>query len=296
MSSAGPPPWTLRASTLARHVVGARLERVRLVSPFVLRTVAPSLDELTGRRCLEVGRLGKRLVLGFEDGLFLVIHLMIAGRVRWKAKDAKLPGRGALAGFDWERGTLVFTEAGKHKRASLHAVRGRTGLAAHDRGGLDVRTASVAEFIERFTSKGHTLKRALCDPTIVDGVGNAYSDEILHRARLSPLQRVGNLDREELARLHAAAREVLEEWTERLAAAVGHGFPDKVTAFHPEMAVHGKFKQPCPDCGAPVQRIVRADNELDYCPGCQTGGRILRDRALSQLLKDDWPRSLDELQ
>ena len=268
-------------------------------SAFLLRSVEPPLSAFEGHACTGVERLGKRLVLVFEpeggDELFLVLHLMIAGRLRWRKAGAGLPARLGLCAFDWEHGTLVFTEAGKKKRASLHAVRGRAGLAEHDRGGVDVRAVPLATFVERLTSKGHTLKRALCDPTILDGIGNAYSDEILHRARLSPLQRVANLSPEELENLYDASRVVLAAWIDRLSEAVGDGFPDEVTAFHPEMAVHGKFKEPCPVCAAPIQRIVRAENQLDYCPGCQTDGRILKDRALSQLLKDDWPRSLDEL-
>jgi len=289
------PDVSLYVSALRRRVVSHRLERVRLKSPFLVRTVEPRLSDAEGRKVLDVHRTGKRIVLGLEDELFLVFHLMIAGRFRWGKPCAGLPGRIGVAAFDFEHGTLLLTEAGTKKRASLHVVSGAEGLAEHDRGGLDGLSASTAEVRERIQSKNHTVKRALCDPRLFSGIGNAYSDEILHRARLSPLKWTSRLDPDEITRLHRAASETLTWWIEHLARELGDKFPEKVTAFRKEMAVHGKFGRPCPECGSPVQRIVRADNETNYCAGCQTGGQILKDRALSQLLKDDWPSSLDEL-
>ena len=272
------------------------LQGVRLLSSFVLRTVEPPLGAFTGRALRGVERLGKRLVLDFGDELFLVLHLMIAGRLRWHPRAKKLGSKLDLAAFDFAHGTLVLTEAGSKKRASLHAVRGRAGLAAFDRGGLEVFEASDAAFAATLRRENRTLKRALCDPTLFSGIGNAYSDEILHRARLSPVTLTRRLDDAEVARLHAAARDVLRAWTERLRAEVGDGFPDKVTAFRDGMAVHGRHGQPCPDCGAPVQRIRYADNECNYCANCQCGGRLLADRGLSTLLKQDWPKTLAELE
>ncbi|WP_145070552.1 DNA-formamidopyrimidine glycosylase family protein [Engelhardtia mirabilis] len=289
------PDIVVYVEALERFTVGRKLLGPRLASPFVLRSVDPPLATLVGRRVTAVRRLGKRLVLVFEDELFLVLHPMIAGRLRWKPAGASIKGRGALAAFDFEQGTLIFSEASKRKRASIHVVRGEAGLAVHDRGGLDLRDADRATFLERLRLENRTLKRALVDPTTFDGIGNAYSDEILHRARLSPFQRTRDLDDERGVRLQDAARDVLREWTEHHRAAVGDGFPDVVTAFHPQMAVHGKYGQACPVCNAPVQRVIHAENEFNYCPGCQTEGRILADRVLSRLLKDDWPRSLDEL-
>jgi len=280
---------------LENHVGGRALVRVRLKSPFLLRSVAPPPSDLEGRSVRGVERIGKRIVLAFDDDLFAVFHLMIAGRFRWRPADAKLSSRIALAAFDFAHGTLLLTEAGTKKRASLHVVAGRDGLAAHDRGGLEVLACDLAAFRERMGAAEHTLKRALCDPRILSGIGNAYSDEILHRARLSPFARANRLDDASLERLFHATRSVLTEWSEHLRAECGDGFPEKVTAFREGMAVHGRFGEPCPDCGAPVQRIVYASNETNYCAGCQTDGRILADRALSRLLKDDWPRSLDEL-
>jgi len=275
--------------------VGARVERVRLLSPFVLRTVLPPLSAAEGQRVNAVRRLGKRIVIALESDLFLVMHLMIAGRLRWLEAGKKPPGRITLALIDFTTGTLAFTEAGTKKRASLHLVQGETALAAFDLGGLEVEDAGIDAFRERLVREHHTLKRALTDPRLFSGIGNAYSDEILHRARLSPIAMTRKLTSEEIARLHGAVREILAEWTARLRTEAGLGFPAGVTAFRPEMAVHGKYGQPCPVCGAPVQRIVYAENETNYCARCQTGGTILADRALSRLLKSSWPRSIDEL-
>jgi len=289
------PDVVVYVESLERRIAGQRLDRVRLISPFVLRTVVPPLAAAEGRRVDAVRRLGKRIVISLEAELFLVLHLMIAGRLRWLERGKKLPGRITLASFEFATGTVAFTEAGTKKRASLHVVQGEAALAAFDMGGLDVAGAGLAAFRERLLRENHTLKRALTDPRLFSGIGNAYSDEILHRARLSPIALTQKLSPEEIARLHEAAREVLAEWTVRLRAETGENFPAGVTAFRPEMAVHGKFRQPCPVCGAPVQRIVYAENETNYCARCQTGGAILADRALSRLLKSSWPRSIDEL-
>jgi len=286
-------------AALRNRAVGARLTGLRLQSPFVLRSVSPPVAEAHGRVLLGVSRLGKRLVMNLEGDLFLVLHLMIAGRLAWRSAGATLRGRSALAAFDFETGTLVLTEAGTKKRASLYLTAGKSALATHDPGGLEVLGSDLKSFEAALRARNHTLKRALTDPRILSGIGNAYSDEILHRARLSPFKRTGALEPEAVRALFAAARAVLAEWTERLAAeaqTTRSGFPVKVTAFRPEMAVHGKYRQPCPVCGAPVQRVVYAANEANYCPRCQTGGRILADRALSRLLKDDWPRTLEELE
>ena len=290
------PDVTVYVERLQAFVVGQVLEGIRLASPFVLRTVSPSPKELVGSKVVSVERLGKRIILGMEGERFIVIHLMIAGRLRWKEPKAKLPGKLALAGFDFPNGTLVFTEASGKKRASLHLVSGRAGLAEFDRGGLDVYTATPKQFAERLRSERHTVKRALTDPTLFDGIGNAYSDEILHAAKLSPFRMTTALEDDEVARLHKAAKAQLLLWTKRLRDEVGDGFPDKVTAFRPEMAVHGKYGEPCPVCGTKVQRIVYADNEANYCPTCQTEGRLLADRSLSRLLKEDWPKTLEELE
>ena len=290
------PDVTVYVERLAATVGGHVLQRVRLKSPFLLRSVEPPLDALHGRTVLGCSRLGKRIVLAFDGDLHLVLHLMIAGRLRWRAPGAGLPGKIGLAAFDFEHGTLVLTEAGSKKRASLHVLASAAGLAAHDPGGLEVLDATPEHLARALRRENHTLKRALTDPRLLSGIGNAYSDEILHRARFSPFKRSADLSDAELARLHGAIREVLFEWTARLRAEVGDGFPDKVTAFRPEMAVHGRHGQPCPTCGAPVQRIVYAETECNYCAACQTGGRLLADRALSRLLKDDWPRTLDELE
>jgi formamidopyrimidine-DNA glycosylase len=289
------PDVVVYVESLERHIAGQRLDRVRLISPFVLRTVTPSPAAAEGRRVEAVRRLGKRIVISLEDGLFLVLHLMIAGRLRWLERGKKLPARITLASFEFANGTVAFTEAGSKKRASLHVVQGEAALAAFDMGGLDVTGADPAAFRERLLRENHTLKRALTDPRLFSGIGNAYSDEILHRARLSPIALTRKLSSEEIARLHRAACAILAEWTVRLRAETGEGFPTGVTAFRPDMAVHGKFGQPCPVCGAPVQRIVYAENETNYCARCQTGGAILADRALSRLLKSSWPRWIDEL-
>jgi formamidopyrimidine-DNA glycosylase len=289
------PDVVVYVENIASRIVGQRLERVRLISSFVLRTAVPPLSAVEGRRVERVTRLGKRLVLAFETELFLVAHLMIAGRLRWLERGDKPPGRITLALLEFTSGTLAFTEAGTKKRASLHLVQGEEALAAFDMGGLEVLDAGVDAFRERLLRENHTLKRALTDPRLFSGIGNAYSNEILHRARLSPIAMTHKLAPEQIARLHQSARAILAEWTARLRADAGTGFPVKVTAFRPEMAVHGKYGLPCPVCGAPVQRIVYAENETNYCARCQTGGTILADRSLSRLLKSSWPRSIDEL-
>jgi formamidopyrimidine-DNA glycosylase len=289
------PDVAIYVESLAARIVGTRLERVRLASPFVLRTALPPVGEAEGRKVTGIRRMGKRVVVALEDDLFLVLHLMIAGRLRWLGRGEKSPARITLALFDFPSGTLAFTEAGTKKRASLHLVRGDAALAQFDMGGLEIFEASLETFRERLTSANHTLKRALTDPRLFSGIGNAYSDEILHRAKLSPIAMTSKLKPDEIARLYRSTREVLAEWTARLRAQAGTSFPTEVTAFRPEMAVHGKFGQPCPACGAPVQRIVYAENETNYCARCQTGGAILADRSLSRLLKASWPRSIDEL-
>jgi formamidopyrimidine-DNA glycosylase len=268
---------------------------VRLISAFVLRTAVPPLASVEGRHVTAVRRLGKRVVLALEGEYFLVLHLMIAGRLRWLGRGDRPPARITLALFEFPGGTLVFTEAGTKKRASLHVVHGESALAALDLGGLEVFDADLTAFRERLRRENHTLKRALTDPRLFSGIGNAYSDEILHRARLSPIALTHKLTAEETARLHQAARDVLAQWTTQLRAETGADFPMQVTAFRPGMAVHGRFGQPCPVCGAPVQRIVYAENETNYCARCQTGGLVLADRALSRLLKSSWPRSIEEL-
>jgi formamidopyrimidine-DNA glycosylase len=280
-------------AALRLRVLGQPLERVRLASPFVLRSVDPPPDALVGRPVGTLRRLGKRLVLGFPGALFLVFHLMIAGRLHWRPRGAKVPGRVGLAALDFAPGTLTLTEAGTKKRAALYVVRGEAALAAQDPGGLEVLEADLDAFRAALTRENHTLKRVLTDPRVFSGIGNAFSDEILHRAGLSPVRMSQPLGEPEIARLYAAILVVLPEWTERLIRETGDGFPEHVTAFHPGMAVHGKYGQPCPVCGAPVQRIVHAENETNYCPRCQTGGRLLADRALSRLLKADWPRTLE---
>jgi formamidopyrimidine-DNA glycosylase len=280
---------------LEPRIMGQVLERVRVVNPFVLRSFDPPIGEVSGRQVTGLRRLGKRLVIGLGGEHFLVIHLMIAGRLRWRAPGGKPAGRPALAALEFATGTLVLTEAGSTRRASLHLVRGSEGLRAFDRGGLEPLDADVDAFGARLRSERHTLKRALTDPRLFSGIGNAYSDEILHRARLSPLLLTDRLDDETVARLHGAVRAVLGEWIGRLRTEVGYGFPEKVTAFREGMAVHGRFGLPCPVCDTPVQRIRYAANETNYCARCQTGGRLLADRAMSRLLREDWPRSLDEL-
>ncbi|PYS93444.1 MAG: formamidopyrimidine-DNA glycosylase [Acidobacteria bacterium] len=290
------PDVVVYIESLRPRVVGQVLRHVRLASPFVLRSVTPPIREAEGRAVTGVRRIGKRIVLELEDDLFLVVHLMIAGRFRFKDAGAKIPGRLGLAAFDFPTGTLLLTEAGSKKRASLHLVRGAAALQEFERGGLEVLEASPAAFREALLKEGHTLKRALTDPRLFSGIGNAYSDEILHRARLSPLRLTRQLGDEEVARLRAATRDVLTEWTERLRRETGDRFPEKVTAFRDGMAVHGRYGRPCPACGTAVQRIVYAENECNYCPRCQTEGRLLADRALSRLLKDDWPKTVDELE
>ena len=290
------PDILLYLHALAPRIVGRRVERIRLVAPFLLRSVEPSLAAAEGRRVTRLARLGKRVVIELEGELYLVVHLMIAGRFRWKPPGAKLPGRLGLLALDFEHGTLLLTEAGSTKRAALHVVQGAGALAAHDPGGLDVLTSDVATFAEALCRENHTLKRAMTDPHVLSGIGNAYSDEILHAARLSPFKQTRALIDEEMQRLFEATCRTLIEWTDRLQAEVGDGFPEKVTAFRDGMAVHGRYRQPCPACGSPVQRIVYAANEANYCATCQTGGRLLADRSLSRLLKQDWPRSLEDLE
>lgn len=290
------PDLTIYREALERRVVGEPLQQIRLASPFLLRSVDPPLTEARGRRVREMRLLGKRIVFSLEPDLFLVLHLMIAGRLRWKEVGARIPRRTGSAAFDFPGGTLLMTEAGSKKRASLHLVRGAASLSAFDRGGLEVLHGSAGEFAATLDRENHTLKRALTDPRLFSGIGNAYSDEILHRARLSPMRLTSALTSEEIDRLFAATVDTLREWIERLRREAGDDFPEEVTAFRKGMAVHGRFRQPCPDCGTAVQRIVYADNECNYCPRCQTGGRMLADRALSRLLKKDWPRTIEELE
>jgi formamidopyrimidine-DNA glycosylase len=289
------PDITVYLEALERRIGGEVLEGVRVNSPFLVRTFEPPLEASAGKRVVALRRLGKRIAIGLEGELWLVLHLMIAGRLHWKAPGAKLAGKQSLAAFDFASGTLTLTEAGAKRRAALFVVHGETALAEHDPGGIDVFAAGMQEFAAALRRQNHTLKRALTDPRILSGIGNAYSDEILHRAQLSPLALTHRLDDAEYQRLYHATHIVLQEWIELLRGDMGAGFPAKVTAFRPRMAVHGKFGLPCPVCGAPVQRIRYADNETNYCPGCQTAGKILADRSLSRLLKDDWPRSLDAL-
>jgi formamidopyrimidine-DNA glycosylase len=289
------PDVVVYLDALAPRIVGTTLERMRLASPFVVRSVDPPLTHAFGTRVEGLRRLGKRIVLALSGELFLVIHLMIAGRLRWKDRGAKVPGKLGLAAFDFTRGTLVLIEASTRKRASIHLVRGELALAAFDPGGLEVLDASLDAFRAALARERHTIKRSLTDPRLFAGIGNAYSDEILHRARLSPVVMSDRLTDDEVARLHAATRATLVEWTDRLRRDAGTGFPERVTAFRPEMAVHGRYRQPCPVCGAPVQRIVHAENESNYCPTCQTGGKLLADRSLSRVLKGDWPKTLEEL-
>jgi formamidopyrimidine-DNA glycosylase len=294
------PDVTVYVEALRARIGGQPLESYALMSPFILRTVEPTLDSAVGRRVLGVERLGKRIVIEFESAppLFIVIHLMIAGRFRWfdAGQRVKVPGKIGLAEFSFPTGTLILTEAGSKRRASLHAIQGRESLSQFDRGGLEVLDASVEQFAERLRRENHTLKRSLTDPRLFSGIGNAYSDEILHRARLSPLKLTSKLADEEVTRLFGATRSTLIEWTDRMRADAGGGFPEKVTAFREGMAVHGRYQQPCPVCGTPVQRIRYTDNETNYCPRCQTEGRLLADRALSRLLKEDWPRTVEELE
>ena len=290
------PDITVYAESIERLLTDAVLQKILLPNVFILRTVDPPVSEFAGKRLQRVERIGKRIVLCFEGDLFAVVHLMIAGRFKWFAVGEKIPAtKLVLARLEFDRGTLALTEAGTKRRASLHLLRGRAALAAHDPGGIDPIESTLAQFSARLTRENHTLKRALTDPRVFSGIGNAYSDEILHRAMLSPLALSQKLSHADIAKLHAATRDVLREWLMRLRAETGDRFPEKVTAFRPEMAVHGKFKQPCPACGSLVQRIVYADNESNYCPSCQTGGKLLADRALSRLLKASWPKRADDL-
>lgn len=289
------PDITVYVEALQRLVVGQRLEEIRLKTPFLLRTVDPPLDELIGKEVIGIERLGKRIAIALEGDLFAVLHLMIAGRLHWKPATAKKGARSGLAEFVFANGTLTLTEAGTKRRASLYLARGRAALAEHDRGGLEPLTATREQFAERLRSESHTVKRSLTDPRLFSGIGNAYSDEILHRAKLSPVKLTGRLSDDEIATLYGATQSVLVEWTDRLRTESADSFPEKVTAFREEMAVHGKYGQPCPVCGTPVQRIRYADNETNYCARCQTDGKLLADRGLSRLLKQDWPRSIDEL-
>jgi formamidopyrimidine-DNA glycosylase len=290
------PDVAIYVERLSAHLVGQRITGFRLPKPFLVRTFDPPLDAAVGKKVLGFSRIGKRIVFELEQELFLVLHLMIAGRLHLGEPGKKLPGRIGLLGIDFEQNALVLTEAGSKRRASLHLVRGRGSLQAFVRGGVEPFEVDLATFSAALRRETRTIKRALCDPTIVSGVGNAYSDEILHRARLSPMQRTTNLSDAELGTLFDATRQVLQEWLERLRREAGQGFPEKVTAFRPEMAVHGKYRQPCPVCGTAVQRIVYANNECNYCPRCQTDGKLLADRVLSRLLTKDFPRTIEDLE
>jgi formamidopyrimidine-DNA glycosylase len=290
------PDITIYLEQLRPRIVAQRLERIRLASPFFLRSVDPPIREAEGKRVIELRRLGKRIVLALETELFLVLHLMIAGRLRWRPRGAKPPGKLGLAAIDFSSGALLVTEASSKKRASLHLVRGEAALAAHDPGGLEVLETDLEHFRAALLRESHTLKRALTDPRLLSGIGNAYSDEILHRARLSPVKLTRQLEADELERLFAATRQTLRDWTDRLRRETGDRFPEKVTAFREGMAVHGRYRMPCPDCGAPVQRIAYAESETNYCARCQTAGKLLADRSLSRLMKEDWPRTLEEME
>jgi formamidopyrimidine-DNA glycosylase len=289
------PDVTVYVEAIERRVLGQPLERVRVWNPFLVRTARPPLDAAFGRKVLGISRTGKRIVFALEDDLYLALHLMIAGRLHWKAKDWKESGRAVLALFDFPSGKLVLTEQGSKRRAALHVLQGEAALRELDRGGIEPLAATVEQFGEALRRESHTLKRTLTDPTLFSGIGNAYSDEILHAARLSPLKLTRSLSEEEVGRLRVAVQKVLLLWIERLRNELAGQFPEKVTAFHDRMAVHGRFRQPCPDCGAPVQRVVYAANECNYCAKCQTGGRLLADRSLSRLLRDDWPKSIDDI-
>ena len=290
------PDVTVYIEALEGRIRGARLERVRLLTPFVLRSVEPPITAASGKLVRGLRRLGKRIVIELEDDLFVVIHLMIAGRLHWKPSGARGPGKIGLAAFDFSTGTVVMTEAGTKRRASIRLVRGERELAELDPGGLEVMTADLPAFRAALTAENHTLKRMLTDPHVFSGIGNAYGDEILHRARLSPVKLTQQLSDEEIARLFDATRRTLTDWIERLRAEAGENFPEGVTAFRTAMAAHGRYGKPCPDCGAPIQRIVHAENETNYCARCQTGGKLLADRALSRLLHKEWPRTLDEME
>jgi len=290
------PDIVVYIEALQARILGQPLERLRLASPWVLRTFDPPVSALEGQPVERLERIGKRIVMGFPSELFLVIHLMVAGRLRWRDPGTVVPRKRGLAAFDFPDGTLLFTEESMRKRASLHVVRGRADLAEHDRGGVEPMDMTVEDLADSLRSERHTLKRSLTDPRLISGIGGAYADEIMHRAGLSPIVMTDRLDDTQVRSLHEATRTVLEEWTNRLRTEVADGFPEKVTAFHPDMAVHGKFGDPCPVCGSPIQRISYATRETNYCPGCQTEGKILADRSLSRLLKDDFPKTLDDLE
>jgi formamidopyrimidine-DNA glycosylase len=290
------PDILLYLHALRPRIVGQSITGVRLVSPFLLRSIDPPLESIIGRRVTDLHRIGKRLVIEMEGELFLVIHLMIAGRFRWKPARASVPGKIGLLAIDFENATLIMTEAGTKRQASLYVVQGRDGLERHDPGGIDVMNIDLATFVAALQRENHTLKRTLTDPHVFSGIGNAYSDEILHAAKLSPFKQTSGLTDEEAARLFDATRSVLTAWIDRLQEETGEAFPEKVTAFREGMAVHGRYGKPCPVCGSPVQRIAYASNEANYCATCQTGGRLLADRSLSRLLREDWPRTLEELE
>jgi formamidopyrimidine-DNA glycosylase len=290
------PDVTVYIEALSERVLNQPIEKIRIGSPFVLRSFDPPIGEAEGKKVLALRRLGKRIVFELEDELFVVVHLMIAGRFHWKLKGAKITRKYGQAAFDFPNGTLLLTEAGTKKRASLHLVRSEAALAEHDPGGLEVLDAGIDEFRTALKRENHTLKRSLTDPHMFSGIGNAYSDEILHRAKLSPIRLTQQMTTEEIERLYRAIRESLSDWVVRLRKERGAAFPEKVTAFRADMAVHGKYGKPCPVCGSPVQHIVHAENETNYCAKCQTGGKLLADRSLSRLLKDDWPRTLEELE
>ncbi len=290
------PDVTVYIEALEERVLNQPIEKIRVGSPFVLRSFEPRMGAAEGKIVLGLRRLGKRIVFELQDDLYLLVHLMIAGRLHWKPRGTKIARRYGLAAFDFPTGTLLLTEAGTKKRASIYLIRGETALQEHNPGGLEIFAATIEQFRERLMSENHTLKRSLTDPHLFSGIGNAYSDEILHRARLSPIRLTRQMTDAEIEALYHATRETLKDWIERLRQERGRGFPEKVTAFRPGMAVHGKYRKPCPVCGAPVQRIVHAENETNYCATCQTGGKLLADRSLSRLLKEDWPRSLEELE
>jgi formamidopyrimidine-DNA glycosylase len=290
------PDVTVYIEALEERILDRPILKIRIGSPFVLRSFDPPIGAAEGKKVLALRRLGKRIVFELENELFLIVHLMIAGRFHWKPKGAKIARKYGQAAFDFPNGTLLLTEAGTKKRASLYLVRGRGALREHDPGGLEVLAVSLEQFREAITRENHTLKRSLTDPHLFSGIGNAYSDEILHRARLSPIRLTQQMTASEIETLYYAIRESLNDWVERLSKERGSGFPEKVTAFRPDMAVHGKYRKPCPVCGSPVQRIVHAENETNYCAKCQTGGKLLADRSLSRLLKEDWPRTLEELE
>jgi formamidopyrimidine-DNA glycosylase len=290
------PDVIVYLEALAPRILGQPLERFRLGNPFIVRTIEPEPSMFEGRRVERLRRMGKRMVFQFENELYLVLHLMIAGRLRWRERGAAMPRKVGLAALDFPDGTLILTEAGSKRQASIHLLRGSAGVSEFERGGLEVMDSTLPDFAERLTRENHTLKRALTDPTIFSGIGNAYSDEILHAAKLSPMKQTRQLSDAEIARLHTATIETLDTWIARTREEVGEGFPEKVTAFREGMAVHGRYGKPCPTCGSPVQRIVYASNECNYCATCQTDGRLLSDRALSRLLREDWPRTLEEME